>query len=83
MNMCCFQVVTIHRPLACVQSVFIETIQSPLPFFFFSLFVVVFDDLRRHLVCSAAAEGGGRMYPIAINLRAESDLSASVCAHAC
>lgn len=80
MNMCCFQVVTVHRPFACVQSVFIETIQSPLPFF---VFVVVFDDLRRHLVCSAAAEGGGRMYPIAINLRAESDLSASVCAHAC
>lgn len=82
MNMCCFQVVTVHRPFACVQSVFIETIQSPLPFFFF-FFLVVFDDLRRHLVCSAAAEGGGRMYPIAINLRAESDLSASVCAHAC
>lgn len=30
---------------------------------------------------SAAAEGGGRMYPISINLRAELDLRAS--AHAC
>lgn len=40
-----------------------------------------FEDLQTP-VCFAAVEGGGRMYPISINLRAESDLHASVCAHA-
>lgn len=41
----------------------------------------VFEDLQWHPVCAAAMEGGGRMYPIFINLRAESGLRASVCAH--
>lgn len=59
---------------------FVDVILSSL-LFFFVLFIL--EDLRGHPVCSAAVEGGGRMYPISINLRAESDLRASVCAHAC
>lgn len=65
---CCFQVVTVHRPLHLCSKCF-----------FWHLCLL--EDLQRHPVCLAAAEGGGRMYPIAINLRAESDLRASVCAH--
>lgn len=60
-------------PLTCLQSVLLK------PFRHLSLS----EDLRRHPVCLAAVEGGGRMYPIAINLRAEPDLRASVRAHAC
>lgn len=41
------------------------------------------EDLQCPPVCSAAVEGGGRMYPISINLRAESDPRAYVRAHAC
>ncbi len=51
---------------------FVDIVLSSLPFFFF-------EDLWRHRVCSAAVEGGGRMYPISINLRAESDLRVCTC----
>lgn len=71
---CCFQVVTVHRPPSRCSKCFVDFILSSLPFV---------EGLLSHRVCSAAAEGGGRMYLISINLRAESDLRACGCAQAC
>lgn len=60
----------------CVQSVLLMSFcHLCLLFFFFHFFFFFW----RSAVCSAAVEGGGRMYPISINLRAEFDLRVCTC----